>query len=1174
LYVLYAVSPFVATGYWPFGLIVCNVWQISDVIMCTSSIMHMCTISMDRYSGIRDPLRRRVERRAPVSVRIGAVWLVSIAIGSPLVALGALRPEHVLSSDLQCAIFNEYFLVYGSVVAFFGPLGVMFVTFALTIRLLRRQGEQLTIRNLTDEGGGGMRRCKPQRHRRTRYKYDAGKPWTLQSFQTMTNSASKTVAEPNCNRKSNRTGSIVDRFEQRCRQSLFRETGGSVQRQPSQRGDQSSSTAVDEELLELSRMSTMPTAVANVTSSTIHETQLLQTLKLITTTSASTWTLSSMESTNSSTVQQIQLSAWNQTTPTTSIPDVSSHDDTASLLRSRLNDAPERIQQTDTCACDGPRNSEERNAAAMKCSKPLNDESRESDATCCRRVRDDDDDAPDGDQQQERIERGTESLSVVQTPAGAARLSMKRRSFSMQEPALCSLLAADDQATTGDSQPLTPSSKASQSKNRRQRLTAKVSVGSGNGSGSVIGRSVAATRMKLRRFASFVLRRSNSASTAEPHGGRLADVATRRRDAIALTMYRFRGEDDENIGSTGDDSDSVSSESDSDWPWHNRSIGSGVSELSRLTGLESQKIDGSGDCHADITPDQDVGTASDVRLTTRNNSMGTAMVVSDGVQFTSTVDDTQASDVLGHDIEPSDLQTVSRSFGLNSSILRLVDAPIVSEKAGLSPATAPMSSSEHKMASNSLPKIIAPALSKQSNVGVTRWASTSRINRCSPSSSTRMRSLKNSVLDNCGSASTRASSLPSIVSGSLSSEVQQLGNNYNVRRLPLLILSTECTETASPVRHRSVCDSVDAVASPGGRVSVNLDQTRHHHVVAEVSPIDATATICQKRSTVQAVDGQCRVRPAASYAEVNSNSATGNCISADCADQLPTDASIASSSVGQNATKLTECDLVEKQVVSTKVEQSRRAATLELTDACCDNRNPQNNGGLRIELWFNVNRTSDGVHQDNADDRSLRSLTTSMESFENLDAGASLTYGRSPLREREDNRFRSWTVASEPVITGNAGNVTAAEVDSCRGRRATAETATASDTSIGPFATARVLSTESDVLKTNFDDVHDESKSTAIGRIQFKSLVKKHGAAFQVAGILQATRANQQKKVFNSVKTERKAVRVLGTMFAIFFACWTPFFTANLVMGLCRNCHINGLLFKVKCCTFVCLSVA
>ena len=46
-------------GYWPMGLVVCNMWQICDVMMCTSSIMHMCAISVTRYVGIRNPLGTR-----------------------------------------------------------------------------------------------------------------------------------------------------------------------------------------------------------------------------------------------------------------------------------------------------------------------------------------------------------------------------------------------------------------------------------------------------------------------------------------------------------------------------------------------------------------------------------------------------------------------------------------------------------------------------------------------------------------------------------------------------------------------------------------------------------------------------------------------------------------------------------------------------------------------------------------------------------------------------------------------------------------------------------------------------------------------------------------------------------------------------------------------------------
>ena len=139
----------------------CDVWQLSDVVMCTSSIMHMCTISLDRYSAIRDPLRSRAARgRSPLTfwAKICAVWLTSVVIGSPLIVVGVLSPGELLSDDGQCAIVNAYFLVYGSLAAFFGPLSIMLVTFVLTVRLLEREATQLAA-----NGNEGMRRCTADR---------------------------------------------------------------------------------------------------------------------------------------------------------------------------------------------------------------------------------------------------------------------------------------------------------------------------------------------------------------------------------------------------------------------------------------------------------------------------------------------------------------------------------------------------------------------------------------------------------------------------------------------------------------------------------------------------------------------------------------------------------------------------------------------------------------------------------------------------------------------------------------------------------------------------------------------------------------------------------------------------------------------------------------------------
>jgi len=116
---------------------------------------------MDRYAGIHSPLKNRNKSSGVVAVKISAVWLTSTVIGSPLIALGVFHPEQILNESQECAIFNAYFLIYGSLVAFFGPLSIMLVALSLTVRLLNRQAEQLGL-NETDTG---MRRCKADRKR-------------------------------------------------------------------------------------------------------------------------------------------------------------------------------------------------------------------------------------------------------------------------------------------------------------------------------------------------------------------------------------------------------------------------------------------------------------------------------------------------------------------------------------------------------------------------------------------------------------------------------------------------------------------------------------------------------------------------------------------------------------------------------------------------------------------------------------------------------------------------------------------------------------------------------------------------------------------------------------------------------------------------------------------------
>ncbi|ODM92735.1 Alpha-1A adrenergic receptor [Orchesella cincta] len=74
-------AAFEITGRWYFGQTFCEIWAAVDVLCCTSSILSLCVISLDRYIGVTRPLAYStimVGRRT--SALIVVIWTASFAI--------------------------------------------------------------------------------------------------------------------------------------------------------------------------------------------------------------------------------------------------------------------------------------------------------------------------------------------------------------------------------------------------------------------------------------------------------------------------------------------------------------------------------------------------------------------------------------------------------------------------------------------------------------------------------------------------------------------------------------------------------------------------------------------------------------------------------------------------------------------------------------------------------------------------------------------------------------------------------------------------------------------------------------------------------------------------------------------------------------------------------------
>lgn len=113
-------------GYWPFNQIICDLYSLWDVLLCTLSILSLCAICIDRYLAITKPLQyaaKRTPKRMLVMILIS--WLLSAAISIPPV-FGWEKTK----SPFYCGYSEELaYQIYATMTAFYIPLTVMLVLY-------------------------------------------------------------------------------------------------------------------------------------------------------------------------------------------------------------------------------------------------------------------------------------------------------------------------------------------------------------------------------------------------------------------------------------------------------------------------------------------------------------------------------------------------------------------------------------------------------------------------------------------------------------------------------------------------------------------------------------------------------------------------------------------------------------------------------------------------------------------------------------------------------------------------------------------------------------------------------------------------------------------------------------------------------------------------------------
>ncbi|XP_065334239.1 5-hydroxytryptamine receptor 2B [Cloeon dipterum] len=218
-------------GFFPLPSEYCLAWVCLDVLFCTASIMHLCTISVDRFLSLRYPMRfGRNKTRRRVVLKILFVWLLSVAMSLPLSLMYSKDHSSVLV-DGTCQIPDPLYKLIGSIVCFYIPLGVMLLTYALTVRLLHVQQRNLGMGTSAMGSGSGTPAAAPT----------AGSQWDSNWYSTASTSAAHHIHATQI-----QTPPVVDRRRSTWRRLLSKTHSGN------------SSSTTDTELTELSMLAAGP----------------------------------------------------------------------------------------------------------------------------------------------------------------------------------------------------------------------------------------------------------------------------------------------------------------------------------------------------------------------------------------------------------------------------------------------------------------------------------------------------------------------------------------------------------------------------------------------------------------------------------------------------------------------------------------------------------------------------------------------------------------------------------------------------------------------------------------------------------------------------------------------------------------------------------------------------
>ncbi|KAM6930498.1 alpha-2B adrenergic receptor [Xenentodon cancila] len=129
-------------GYWYFKSLWCEIYLALDVLFCTSSIVHLCAISLDRYLSISRVTYGRQRTPKRIKCAIVVVWLISAVISfPPLLSLNKNQGgDDENESGPQCQLNDErWYILYSTMGSFFAPCLIMILVYVRIYQIAKQR---------------------------------------------------------------------------------------------------------------------------------------------------------------------------------------------------------------------------------------------------------------------------------------------------------------------------------------------------------------------------------------------------------------------------------------------------------------------------------------------------------------------------------------------------------------------------------------------------------------------------------------------------------------------------------------------------------------------------------------------------------------------------------------------------------------------------------------------------------------------------------------------------------------------------------------------------------------------------------------------------------------------------------------------------------------------------